>query len=185
MTVECPYTLHGTPLPPKIGTSHGGSRPHLIIIPWAHQSPRSKRNLDRFSRFCRADLCDSDRPTDHGTRFVTIGRIYIRSTAMRPNNSKAVIDIGLRPMLPPGESLWVYAYWRRLCLANYGQTWRHPQNRATVTINMYRKFPEVWTCVFWDTRADRQTYRHTDTLVAILRTPIEGKVIGVTIVAFR
>ena len=29
----------------------------------------------------------TDRPTDHATRSVTIGRIYVRSTAMRPNNN--------------------------------------------------------------------------------------------------
>jgi len=29
----------------------------------------------------------TDRPTDHATRSVTIGRIYVGSTAMRPNNS--------------------------------------------------------------------------------------------------
>jgi len=28
----------------------------------------------------------TDRPTDHATRSVTIGRIYVRSTAMWPNN---------------------------------------------------------------------------------------------------
>jgi len=28
----------------------------------------------------------TDRPTDHDTRGVTIGRIYVRSTAMRPDN---------------------------------------------------------------------------------------------------
>ena len=28
----------------------------------------------------------TDRPTDHATRSVTIGRIYVRSTAMRPKN---------------------------------------------------------------------------------------------------
>jgi len=33
-------------------------------------------------------VCTSvtDRPTDHATRSVTIGRIYVRSTPMRPNN---------------------------------------------------------------------------------------------------
>jgi len=30
----------------------------------------------------------TDRPTHHGTRSVTIGRIYVRSTAMRPNKQK-------------------------------------------------------------------------------------------------
>jgi len=36
--------------------------------------------------FCRARYCD--RPTDHATRSVAIGRIYARSTAMRANNNK-------------------------------------------------------------------------------------------------
>jgi len=30
----------------------------------------------------------TDRPTDHATRSVRIGRIYVRSTAMRPNNKQ-------------------------------------------------------------------------------------------------
>jgi len=30
----------------------------------------------------------TDRPTDHATRPVTIGSIYVRTTAMRPNNNK-------------------------------------------------------------------------------------------------
>jgi len=29
----------------------------------------------------------TDRPTDHATRSVTIGRIYVCSTAMQPNNN--------------------------------------------------------------------------------------------------
>jgi len=29
----------------------------------------------------------TDRPTDHATRSVRIGRIYVRSTVMRPNNN--------------------------------------------------------------------------------------------------
>jgi len=32
----------------------------------------------------------TDRPTDHATRSVRIGRIYVRSTAMRPNNNSAM-----------------------------------------------------------------------------------------------
>jgi len=30
----------------------------------------------------------TDRPTDHATRSVRIGHIYVRSTAMRPNNNE-------------------------------------------------------------------------------------------------
>jgi len=47
--------------------------------------------------------------------------------------------------------------------------------------NTYRKFREVWTCHFGDMRADRQTNRQTDTLIAILRTPKEGDVIRLTL----
>jgi len=73
---------------------------------------------------------------------------------------------------------------------HYVKTWRRPQNRkhtvpryvfsvlratvsgtalssketmqATTTLNMHRKLREVWTCGFWDMRADRQTDRHAD-----------------------
>jgi len=40
----------------------------------------------------------TDRQTDHATRSVTIGRIYVRSTALRPNNNKKAIGSSrLRP----------------------------------------------------------------------------------------
>ena len=42
-------------------------------VPWAHRSPKRKRYLNGFSRFCRAHWCD--RRSDHATRSVTIGRI--------------------------------------------------------------------------------------------------------------
>jgi len=63
--------------------------PYLIMLPWAHPGPHPKRHLDRFSRFRRAHDCDrpTDRPTDYATPSVTIGRIYVRTTAMRPNNN--------------------------------------------------------------------------------------------------
>ena len=51
--------------------------------------PKSSTQMvsQSFQPFCRALYCDrpTDRPTDHATRSVTIGRIYVRSTAMRPN----------------------------------------------------------------------------------------------------
>ena len=51
----------------------------------AHLSPQPKRHLDPFSRFYLAHYCDrpTDRSTDHATRSVTIGFIYVCSTAMR------------------------------------------------------------------------------------------------------
>ena len=44
-------------IPSKValGNSHGGPGPHPLqhVVPWTHPSPRPKRYLDRFSRFCK------------------------------------------------------------------------------------------------------------------------------------
>jgi len=47
------------------------------------------------------------------------------------------------------------------------------EDRATATFKTYRKVREVWTCGPLDMRADR----HTDTLIAVLRTGGRGEVI--------
>ena len=67
----------------------GDLDPHLIHSSRGAPEPSTQRHLDRFSRFCRTDYSDrpTDRPIDRTTRYVTIGRIYVRSTAMRPNNT--------------------------------------------------------------------------------------------------
>jgi len=45
--------------------------------------------------------------------------------------------------------------------------------------NMYGKFREVWKAVFKIRhQTERQTYRQTDALIAILRTRIGGKVMS-------
>jgi len=62
-----PHLIHGSPSPPKSS------------IQTAAQSVQP---------FLQGSLVwQTDRPTDHGTWSVRIGRIYIRSTAMRPNNN--------------------------------------------------------------------------------------------------
>jgi len=74
---------------PGFATAHN----HLIMSPWAHPSPHPKQHIDRFSRLCRAH--DRDRQTDrqndissvHTTPSVTVGRVYVSTTAMRHNNS--------------------------------------------------------------------------------------------------
>ena len=44
-------------------------------------------------------------------------------------HNKAIVDIGLRLRFCPLLSHFEYIpNWRRLCLANYGQIWCHPQN---------------------------------------------------------
>ena len=49
------------------------------------------------------------------------------------------------------------------------KTWRHPRNRKYVIYRFavrggqsYKKLCDIWTCGFWDMRADRQTDRHAD-----------------------
>jgi len=64
----------------------GDLDPILDMIPWAHPSPQPKRHLDRFSHFAGLTTV-TDRRTDRDARSLTIGRIYVRSTAMRPNNT--------------------------------------------------------------------------------------------------
>jgi len=52
------------------------------------------------------------------------------------------------------------------------------EDRDTTTGRKYRKFREIWTCDFqiceWQTY--KETDRHTDTLIAILRTPTAHKI---------
>jgi len=81
VTAECPYTLQWGALPPQNCPFSWGSGPHLI-----YGCPQPKRHLDRCSRFAGLTSV-TDRPTDRATRSVTICRIYVRSTAMRPNNN--------------------------------------------------------------------------------------------------
>ena len=83
---KSPYTLQSAdPFPIKISHSQDRiSTPIEHMVPLAHQSPQPKQHLNRFSYICRAH--DRDRPTDHATLSVTIGRIYVLSNAMWPNN---------------------------------------------------------------------------------------------------
>jgi len=37
------------------------------------------------------------------------------------------------------------------------------EDRASGTDEMYRKFGEIWTCGFYDTRADKQIKRNMQT----------------------
>jgi len=83
---EHPYTSQWATLPPSKWPFCGYLDPILHMIPWAHPSPQPKRHLDRFSHFAGLTTV-TDRQTDRDARSVTTGRIYVRSTAMRPNNA--------------------------------------------------------------------------------------------------
>jgi len=89
-TVECPYTLQWD--------AH--SFPKICPFPWEDLDPRlthgspgpPKSSTQTAARsvqpFLQGSLVwQTDRPTDHATRSIRIGRIYVRSTAMRPNNT--------------------------------------------------------------------------------------------------
>jgi len=56
-----------------------------------------------FARFTSL----TDRPTDHATRLVTIGRIYVRSTAMQPNNNNK----RSRNLIKPPNILTINVIW--------------------------------------------------------------------------
>jgi len=79
-TMGRPFSLKNLPLP------MGGSAPHLI-----HGSPGPPVFNPNGSSIGAAILAGltsvTDRPTDHATQSVRIGRIYVRSTAIRPNNN--------------------------------------------------------------------------------------------------
>ena len=86
MTVECPYTLQWDapfpkycPFPWGIWTASNTWFPGPTRV--------SNRNgISIGSAFFAGITSVTDRPTDHATRSVTTGRIYVRSTAMRPND---------------------------------------------------------------------------------------------------
>jgi len=87
MTVEYPYTLQWDAcFPPKnLPFPMWGSGPHLIH--GSLEPPESSTQMASgwFSRFLQGLLVwQTDRPIDYATRSVTVGRIYVHSTAMRP-----------------------------------------------------------------------------------------------------
>ena len=86
LTEKHPYTSQRADISPiKIAASHG--KIWLQLIHDSNSPPEHKKqHLDRFSRFCIAHNCD--RQTDHTARSVTIGHIYICSTAMQPKKVK-------------------------------------------------------------------------------------------------
>jgi len=87
---ESLYFTMGLPFPSlKIAPSHGWSGPHLIhgsLGPPESTTQTASRSVQPFLQ--GSLVWQTDRPTDHATRSVTVGRIYVHSTAMHPNNTK-------------------------------------------------------------------------------------------------
>ena len=87
LTAECPYILKRAALSPfKIAPSRGGFG---LPSNTSFLGPKPKFSTQTASRisigsviFVGITYCDrqTDRPTDHSTRSVTIGRIYVQCT---------------------------------------------------------------------------------------------------------
>ena len=90
LTAERPFTM-GRPAPfpslLKIAPSHGGSGPHLIHDSLGPPEFLNPNGISIGSAVFVGLTSVTDRSTDHATWSVTTGRIYVRSTAMRPTNT--------------------------------------------------------------------------------------------------
>jgi len=92
MTAECPYTLQWGTLPPPNCPFPWGSGPlssTWFVGPTRVLNPKGiSIGAAVFAGLTSVTDRSTDRPTDrHATRSITIDRIYVRSTAMRPNNN--------------------------------------------------------------------------------------------------
>ena len=130
-TVHCRVSLYftmGRPLPPQnCPLSWVDLDPHPKHGSLAYSSPQPKWHLDWFSRFCRAHYCD--RLSDHTTWSVTIGHIYVCSTAMRPNDKslRGTNQIVICSLLQPNvEAQHLYCW--------YGV--KHANNHLTAIIQV-------------------------------------------------
>ena len=76
--------------PIKIAPSHVGTRPSSNAWFLGHTRVHNRKGILIGSAFFAGLTIvtdrQTDRPTDHASPTVTVGRIYVRSTAMRPEN---------------------------------------------------------------------------------------------------
>jgi len=89
MTAESPYTLQWDAPPPlKIAPSHGGiwtpSNTWFLGLTRVLKPNGISIGAAVFAWLTSVTDRQTDRPTDHATRSVTVGRIYVHSTAMWP-----------------------------------------------------------------------------------------------------
>jgi len=82
LMAESPYTLQWALLSPKIAPTHGGSGPPSNTWFPGPTWVLSPNGISISSAVFARLTSELDRPTDHATRSVTIGRIYLHSTVM-------------------------------------------------------------------------------------------------------
>jgi len=86
------YFTMGYPPPSKLPLPVGDVDPDLMHGSLGPPKSSTQTASRLFQLFLQSSLMwqtgrQTDRPTDHATRSVTMGCIYVRSTAMRPNNN--------------------------------------------------------------------------------------------------
>jgi len=79
---------NGPILPPSNGRSAPPSNTYFLGPIQVHIPNNMSIGSAVFAGLTIVTDRPTDRQTDHSTRSVTIGRIYVRSTAMRPSNTK-------------------------------------------------------------------------------------------------
>jgi len=167
MSVECPYTLQRDDLfPLKIAPSHGGSGPHRI-------------GSSVFAVLTSVTDRQTDRQTAHATQSVTIGRIYVHSTAMRPNNTSKQDNrrshfaraVHSHHPLPGRSHLQRTRYIAfsmgkkkpKLPLSPWDFVTLPEEDRATAIGNLHRTTGKGRACGSGDILADRETHTHRQT----------------------
>jgi len=140
--IECPYTLQwDARFPPILPLPMGDLDPRLIhgfLGPPESSTQMASRSVQPF--FAELTIV-----TDHATRSVTIGRIYVRSTAMRPNNNNW-FGCKSAGRLLSACTIDIYYYYsvRKLILSRCGQSPAAPlckspsAHRATTSSHHFR-----------------------------------------------
>jgi len=109
-TAECPYTLQrDAPPPSKLPIPMGVSGPPSNTWFLVRTRVHNPNGISIGSAVFAGLTSVTDRQTDHATRSVTIGRIHVRSTAMRPNNNNGQSNLTRRPHC---SSTWMVQSYR-------------------------------------------------------------------------
>ena len=120
------YFTMRRPFPPQNCPFPWGSRPPSntwFLGPTRVQNPNGiSIGSAVFAGLTSVRDRQTDRPTDHATRSVTIGRIYVRSTAMRPKNcTELSLSVSARQHVSTNQSssetFLVSVYTAHLCRA--------------------------------------------------------------------
>ena len=139
---ESLYTLQwAAPPPSKLPLRIAGSGPLFnTLFPRLIRVNIIKQHLDRCSGFCRERQIDLQ--TDHATPSVTIGRICVRSTAMRLKKLWCIIARVLGAVQSTIQVCWSDSRWLKLVTRYpftgrvHGRHFGHPCTRPVLVTNV-------------------------------------------------